>query len=568
MLGFGLGACEQGAPKMGTEESSDTGGESSSTSVSDPCPVGMNGCPCTGGGGCDLGLVCNAEMLCEFGGDASASTTGSDTTGIATAETGSSGDSGSDEESTAAPPECADPGSLEESKDCTKVDKTRPFCSDEGTCVACVSDKQCEDATTTLRPICQMEGGNAGACVECNQANAIEAGQCDADRPHCNLDLDKYVCEGCLEHSECPGTACDVAQRKCFPDNRVLYVRNGPTPDEPCTFDVNTGGGPGNPYCDMNTAIASAQFGGYTSGWTFVVMQSDAPFDQGPFSFSAIGDTQLAYAMVHQNGSPTDKHTRYVGYGPIVTVNSGIRLYMLDFGIYVEQNAWADGQFAISCNEDAAIWLDDSRVLFSRGPGIRANGCEVHLRRSSIAFGKTEGVEMNSGSLHMLNSFITENGSNGEYGGGAIRMSGGATAEIVYSTLANNVNTQLSGEGDTVHCDGDIDLDIRNSIIAHGPNSGNNSVVCTGQVSITDSVVDGDFGPGNGNHKLAAEDIIGALYHSSMDGTYRILEPLSSELFVDKAVWRYGDPRQDFERQDRNAFDGMPDYAGADYYVP
>lgn len=559
-------ACEQSSPPIDDGESSDTGPGSSSTTGTEPCPVGMNGCPCTGGGACDPGLVCNESLVCEQGAaDASASTSG-ETTASASGETGTSEGETSGEETTVAPPECVDEGTLEENKDCKQADRTRPFCED-GACVACKSDKQCADATTTLRPICQMDGENAGACVECNATNAIEAGQCDEERPHCNLDLDKYTCEGCLEHSECPGTACDVKQRKCFPQDRVLYVRYGPAPNQPCTFDVNTGGGPGNPYCDMATAIASAQIAGKTSGWTFVIMSSKANIDQSPFSMSGGGDTQLAYAMVHEPGTLFDTHTTFLGFGPVVTVNSGVRLYMVDFTVRVENMAWVDGHFGISCNEDAEIWLDDSRVLYSRGPGIRANGCDIHLRRSSIAFGRSEGIEINGGSLQMLNSFIDENGSNEEFGGGGIRMSGGAVAEVVYSTLANNVNTMLTGEGDTVHCDGPVTLDIRNSIFAHGPNTGNNSIVCAeGQISVSNSVVDGDFGNEGNNHKLAAETILMSLFPSSNDGTYRIPNIMAAEEFRDRAVWRYGDPRQDFERQDRNAFDGMADFAGADYF--
>lgn len=525
----------------------------------------MEDCPCTGGGGCDPGLQCSEAQICVPTSDPSvgSTTTTSEPGDTGTSEASSSGEG--DDATTMSGPECSDPGSPEESKDCLMLGPNRPFCGEDQVCAACVDDDQCSAATLTVRPICQTTGENAGACVECNRADAVEADQCPADMPHCNLDT--FECEGCLEHSECPGTACEVGARKCFPDDRVLYVRRGPTNQYPCTFNVPGGGGPDNPYCDVEQAIEHAQFFGKTSGWTFVFMYSDSNEHHGSFTIPGGGDFPLSYAIVHQDGGPLDKHTRFTAFGPVVTVTAGVNLYLVGFGVYVEPNAFADPHLGIDCLANASLWLDDSRVIDSRGPGIRADNCEIHMRRSSIAFGKTEGIDMKGGSLHMVNSFIDANGSNKDLGGGGIHMSAGAVADILYSTLVGNINEPLKG-GDTVDCDGSVTLKIRNSVFAHGPDTGNSSIMCEeGDILVTDSVVDGEFGPDTGNFKQASEDILEALYIDSVTGSARILDPVNAELFAGKAIWRAGDPHDDCDRQPRKLTPEMTDYAGADYYV-
>ncbi len=48
------------------EPSSDEGDAGDDTTeTGEECPVGSEGCPCTGGGGCDAGLACSAELVCE-----------------------------------------------------------------------------------------------------------------------------------------------------------------------------------------------------------------------------------------------------------------------------------------------------------------------------------------------------------------------------------------------------------------------------------------------------------------------------------------------------------------------
>jgi hypothetical protein len=437
----------------------------------------------------------------------------------------------------------------------------RPFCSDAGLCAACVDDTQCAAGTDGLQPICL----DNGACGECDVADTINNGQCSAKQPHCNLD--KFECEGCFEHSECPSTVCDVAARTCFTGDRILYVRRGPTMNFPCTYDAPTGGSKDMPYCDMQPAIEHAQYNGTSSGWIFVMMASDSEDEHNEFVIPS-GDTAFSYAIKHEPGTVLDRHTRFLDYGPVITVSEKVTLYLIDMGVDHRMDSFADSHRGIDCLSGGSIWLDDSRVLRSVGPGIKAENCEIHMRRSSIAFGRTEGIDMTGGSLHMLNSFIDENGSKADFGGGAIKLGPGSVADIVYSTLVNNSNEWLTSRGDTVDCTGAVTLKIRNSVFARRPGTANPSIVCDdGEVMITDSVVDGDFEDGQGNNKLAAEDILMALSLDNLTGAYRIPDLESAMKFV-QAVRQEGDPHDDYEYQTRKALmDGM-DYAGADYYQP
>lgn len=551
------------------EASSEGGSDGESTQVvvseGTGCTPGTLGCACDGGA-CVDGLVCDAQICVDPPNpsqgttqeppDSSSSSAGDDTTT----------DASSSDATTSSEPECTKVDDNVNAA-CVEADSSRPFCTDAGACIGCLDDAQCDAGTGGLRPVCLDAGDKAGACVECDTANPVDAGQCSEGQSHCNLDT--YECEGCLEHSECAETACDVAMRSCFSNDRIVYVRRGPTPNSPCTYEVPTGGYPAKPYCAMQPAIEHAQYDGLSSGWLFVIMSGDSDDEMPAFTIPD-GDVPVNYAIKHTPGAILDMHTRFSDLGPIITVGSKVTLYLIDMGVHVLENAFDDVHVGIDCRAGGSIWLDDSRILRAVGPGIRADHCEVRLRRSSIAFGKTEGIEMLGGSLHVLNSFVDENRSKPGLGGGAISLGDSAVAEIVYSTLAKNKNVPISGRGDTVDCNGPATVKVRNSILAREPGTGNPSIVCDGsEVLVTDSVVDGEFDNDlNNNHKKAPEDILGGLELDGLTGAYLIMAVEKSLIFKNMAVWITGDPHDDYDRQARNAVMGMPDYAGADYYVP
>jgi len=561
----GSEATTEGASQTETTAANTTGPESTTGS----CPIGMLGCPCTGGGACDPGLSCNADKVCEADGGES---TNAQTTIDSSSTSSSTGDTAGDassSSSTGPTVECTPSGESVENDECKQLDPNRPFCDAAGACIGCGeldNNNACMTATDGQRPIC-LPGG---ACGECDSPDALALGQCGAVSPHC--DLDTNSCEGCFEHSECPETACDIKARKCFPDNKIVYVRRGPTPASPCTGTKGAGGTMEKPYCDIETAIASVQLNGFSSGFTFYVMPSDDPTDHGPVLIPPGADVPVSYAFVHAPGGPFDKHTRLFGDGPMITVPTNVTLYVVNFIILLSNDAFLDSAVGVDCQYLSSVWLDDTRVLYALGVGVRGSDCQVHLRRTTVSFGYTEGVDLKGGSLHAVNSFITENSYTNKLGGGAVRLRSGVTGpptiDLEYSTIANNANEPLKGLGDTINCEGPATINIRNSIFGRKPGTGNASVVCPeGTVTVRHSVVDGDFDQG-GNTKLAPEDIVNKYLKSvPLTGAYRVV-PMYAGFFDKVAQWELGDPHFDYDLEPRNATPGGPDFAGADVYVP
>lgn len=553
-------------PGTGTSTSDDSQTETApqttteAASTTQDCQIGSEGCSCTGGNGCDLGLTCNLETkICESG--ASTSTTTSTSDPPAETSTGGTdeGESSSDTGETLGPA-CVATGDGKESPACMALDPTRPFCIDD-TCVACtgLEPDACALGTLEQRPLCL----DSGACGQCDEVLAVEAGQCTAEMPHCNLDTN--MCEGCFEHSECPGTACKIAERECFPPENVLYVRQG-SKSMPCVDEPGNGGGLNNPYCDFEVATIAAQLGGFNDDFTFISLANDEALGKGQSAVNiSSGPGKPSYAFVHELGDTFNKHAQFVGIGPMITVPKDVTLYINNFGVVIEGGV-GDSSLGIACN-DGSVWIDDSRVIQGRGPNIRSANCDLHLRRTAVAFGSTEGIEMNGGSLHAVSSFISSNTSKPGLGGGGLRLSGGATIDVLYSTIADNSNEASKGLGDSIQCDDPATIKMRNSILARRPTGGNASIVCPGSnLNITWSAVDSNLGlgEGNNNNKLAAESMLMGLVLDNNTGVFRVLKGDRSMYFSGTAQWKTGDPHFDFEGHPRNTVDGSPDYAGGD----
>lgn len=536
-----------------TDTTASTSSETASSTAD--CPIGSQGCLCTGGAGCDLGLVCNLDtLMCE----GSASTTGSEVTTEPSVQTstGSSdeGNTSSDISDTVGP-ECISTGDGAQNKACMGFDPGRPFCVDD-VCVPCgaLADTACDLGTDGQQPLCL----DSGACGQCN---AGDLSHCTADLPHC--DLDSNTCEGCMEHSECPQSACKVAERECFPGN-IMYVRQG-SMKLPCVDVPGSGGGIDNPYCDFELATVAAQLQGFNLDYVFIALANDAALGKGFNSVNiAGGDGKVSYAFLHEIGIMFQKHTQFIGIGPLINVPANVSLYINSFGVGVE-NGQSDTSVGVSCN-GGSVWLDDSRVTGARGPNIRANDCDIHLRRSSVAFGSTEGVDLMGGSLRAVNSFITSNMSKPNLGGGGVHLHDGATVDLLYTTVADNANEPGKQLGDSIHCDGPATVKIRNSILARRPTGANATIACPGgSKSITYTTLDYTVPreEGNNTNKQAAEDMLKALDLENSTGVMRV-NAMGLAMFK-TARWVTGDPRFDYEWGSRT-IDGSPDFAGADVY--
>ena len=502
-----LVACPGPGASTSDDSQSDTATQntSESTGTTQGCSIGSEGCSCTSGTGTTTG-------------------TGETSTGTDTGSTGTGETLG---------PACTATGDGKESPACVSVDPTRPFCVDD-TCVACgaLPADACMLGTGGQRPLCL----ESGACGQCNTATAVEEGQCTAESPHCNLDTN--MCEGCFEHSECPATACKIAARKCFPPDNIIYVRQG-SPKLPCSDKPGMGGGKDKPYCDFELATAAAQLEGFNSDYTFIALGNEDALGEGMSAVNiAGGDGSPSYAFVHEIGGLYDKHTQFVGIGPMITVPSKITLYIKNFGVVVKGGV-GDSSVGVSCS-GGEVWLDDSRVLNGRGPNIRSTDCDIHLRRTSVAFGQTEGVDLNGGSLRAVNSFISSNSAKDGFGGGGLHLRNGATIDMLYSTIADNSNEPNKGLGDSIHCDAPSTIKLRNSILAN-PNVGSNARNCVVSTNNGGSV--------------------------SQSGSGNLMEApgVANGPFLPCAgLAQTGDPHFDFDMSERNTVDAGLDYAGAD----
>lgn len=546
-------------PPTPSETSGDasSGGQTDTSSTTSMCTIGSLNCACTQGGACDPGLVCSVDKVCvDDGGNSGSGSTSGTTSGTTGDVSGSSSSS-----STGAPPEC-DPGVGQPNIDCMELDPERPYCAEAGVCGGCTvlpAGMGCAELDAK-KPLCNADDGH---CVECTLDNQE---LCGGNEPACNPNTN--ACEGCFEHSHCPDSgACDLAARKCFPNDKVLHIRLGLPGQAPCTDKIGQGGTMNNPYCFFDAALAHAQKDGPTSGWVFKFMKTDWTEFYQP-AVTIIGfDSPVSYALIHEPGSPKfgDRHTRILDGTDLLTVGSNVTAYINNFGLEAINPA-SDKTYGILCLQGGRVYLDDSYVVGARGPGIRSVGCEVHMRRSAVTQGWTEGVDIVDSELHLLNSSITNNTFHVGFNGGGIAASN-TKIDILYSTIIGNNNELMAG-GDSINCRDDLVMGaIRNSVIGRKSMGNNPSIKCNPlNLTVTTSALDSDEFKA-GNYKTDGETILSWFLVDKTTGA-AVVTKAGAPLLQDKAVWQKGDPWADYEGDPRPGKVGQYDYAGADVYVP
>lgn len=139
-----------------TTAATDTGG---STEASD-CPLGGEGCPCTGGGGCDAGLMCEAGLCVPIASDSSSSeSTSEESTSESTTDTTES----TTTESTTT--DTGDPFMCELGQGCSNYDLATCTCEDCGTNGFCSQYEDCVCPDCTDENVCSGDNcTNDGAC--------------------------------------------------------------------------------------------------------------------------------------------------------------------------------------------------------------------------------------------------------------------------------------------------------------------------------------------------------------------------------------------------------------------
>jgi hypothetical protein len=178
-----------------------------------------------------------------------------------------------------------------------------------------------------------------------------------------------------------------------------------------------------------------------------------------------------------------------------------------------------------------------------------------------ISRNKSEGIELTGGALFMRNSFVTENGQNGIYGGGAIRLQNVSAVDIAYTTLLNNLGAP--GKGATIHCEGNNNVgSIRASVLGAAVGQENPSISCS-TLFVEQSILDGgDFMADASNHAMSTSAVLDLFAVDIPYSIYRWKKPPAES----PTTWQSDDPRVDFEGDPRSVTVGAPESPGADVY--
>lgn len=392
-----------------------------------------------------------------------------------------------------------------------------PYCLD-GVCVGCGSLPSCV-AVEPTKPACEPDSGR---CVGC-----LQSGDClDPKLPVCDNDVG--TCVKCSEHEQCPETACNLETGECFPPENVVYVNNTNDPGEIECDDASGGATPEAPLCRLQIALAKVQEGKPTTIKVAPGSGQSDPSEMMP------GDRTVA--IVPDGKVPS---LNVGGDFPALTLNPGNLVFMYRVGIY---NNTPINDPAISCT-GARLWLDRQKI-YNTQAALVANDCQVHVRRSVIT-GHVKGALALTGNapgaamLWTENSYITANDGKTF---GAVNLVGGASANLLYTTIAAN-----NGPVAVIDCiDWTGELALINSALADagalfGPS-------CTPDLDGTYTSAPDDPNPYSA-------------FGGNVDGVYSAKEggPLKG-----LATWIPGYPKVDYNGDPRPALPDDKDYAGAD----
>ncbi|MCB9704315.1 MAG: hypothetical protein H6711_20675 [Myxococcales bacterium] len=534
-----MAACTPEPQGTDTTEDGSSSSSSSSSTTTSGCPVGSLGCMCTNGGGCDPGLVCSGDNHCMDDNATSTSTSTSTTSGSDATSTSSS-TTATDSDTDAGP---CDPNQGVVNDACPPE---TPYCSASGICGDCSVLVSCA-AVDPEKAVCDLESGQ---CVQCN---ADEASACKGDAPICDEVVN--ACVGCSDHSQCPNSACDLVSGACMDEAKVLYVYGDDANSGNCTESIGgNSGSKDNPYCTLDFALTHAKGKMDPSGWTFRLLPGGA-WPQ-PYFHIPGGMTPATYAVIAEGNDSTAAEIESALV--VVDIKDNLTVYLDNLDIVGVGNTNLP---KVKCLY-ARVFVTRSRIRGGAGAGIGGSNCELHVLDSTISQNKSEGIELTSGKLMLRNAFITDNGHDPNFGGGGISLGTAVAVDIAYSSIVMNHNNL--GAVDSIGCTKAAALStVRNSIIARSPLVDNESVACPNLV-ITDSLVDGGEMSGEGNVKMAPEDIVKLLTKEPVTGVYRWKGPDQAMMVNDIARWLDGDPRSDFEGDPRPVVNDTPDTPGAD----
>ncbi len=404
-------------------------------------------------------------------------------------------------------------------------DAAAPICENE-MCVSCSAAADPDVACAGLSgdaPVCSGEG----ACVECTPESAA---LCTAATPVCG---EGNACTGCTRHDQCADSACNLETGACFGLEYVLYV------DRTAVCDGALGTMEA-PFCKIGDAFVKMQED-LAVGWTVKIK----------------GGNYLEEPLVVPDGV-TAVLTRWGDTSPKIRAldDSGATLTIQNASkVFIDRLAFNsnDSNHGVVCG-NAFVWIDDTRIASNKGEGYDATDCTSRVSRSVIFDNDGGGVaSYGAGMTHIINSYISGNGTQngGDFGG--IRSAQGNEMHLIYSTVVNN----LSAQGPrTLQCVEAGAVEVRNSVLI---GFGTPSVDCPTAVFTTSAVDEGTV-DGDGNLIAVQMDIMN-FFEAPTAGVY---SAIADTALATLAVWKDGDPKTDFNGTPRANMDGAMDYAGAD----
>jgi len=446
-------------------------------------------------------------------------TTDTDPTGGGVSGTESESGTGTTTENpttTGVTPECVADG------DC---DGGTPFCEAEK-CVDCSGKADpaaaCAGVDGAL-PVCSPEG----ACVECS---ADDAALCLGNSPVCG---DDNACTGCTQHDQCGQSACNLETGACFPSEYVYYVDRAAACDGAIgTMEM--------PFCKISDGLAKMN--------EDLTVQYTIKIKGGNYLEDPLFVPDTAVVALTRWGDTSPKIRALDDTGPTLTIANGSK-------VFIDRLAFNsnDSNDGIVC-ATASVWIDDTRIASNKGQGYESDACTSRIVRSVIFDNDDGGVaSYGMGSTHIINSYVTGNGTQNGGANGGILSAQLNELHVVYSTVVNN----LSEMGPrTLSCVDAGPAEVRNSVLI---GFGSPSVDCATAV-ITSSAVDEGAIDGDGNLLAIMLDIMN-FFEAPSAGVYAAKAGTAIEAL---AIWKNGDPKTDFNGTARANMDGATDFAGAD----
>lgn len=339
-----------------------------------------------------------------------------------------------------------------------------PVCGElDHTCSGCTLNSDC--AAFTDRPTC-----DDGVCVGCR-----DSGDCASDAPVC--DGDQHVCRGCAAGSECDSGVCNLGAGVCVAADEILHVSPG---------GANTGDCGATPCQTIGYAVSQV------AGARMWIQIAPGDYEENP-GLVVDGKTvrlvgpgaRMASLKPQANGTPALQ----------VLNQSDVEVD----GLTLHQASGATG-YGVGCTLVTGqarpkvvlrqVTLEDNQE------GAFAQACDLDIEQSTIVHNTDGGLEVTSGIITVLNTFITVNGrSTSRLGGIRAVLDDGSRIEHV--TLTDN--QAQSGVAPGIICDGGVAL--RNNIVYGNDNgSGADGVPqVSGNCTHTYSVIGPQAAAGKGN---------------------------------------------------------------------